>query len=72
MDFTVSAEHRVKVKVKEKKELEKYLNVGWELDKLCNIKVIGMLIAIGYLEAVRKKLEKWLKNLKIRSRIKTD
>ena len=56
VDFAVPANHRVKLKESEKKD--KYLNLARELNKLWNIKVIFILIAIGILGTVTKGLIK--------------
>ena len=48
MDFAVPADHRVKEK--EGKVLEKYLDLARELEKLCNIKVTVTPIVQSWIE----------------------
>ena len=64
VDFAVPADHRVKLKESEKKD--KYLDLAWELKKLWNMKVTFMLIVIGALGTVTKRLIKGLEDLEIR------
>ena len=54
MDFAVPADHRVKLKVSEKKD--KYLDLARELIKLLNMKVMVIPIVIGALGTVTKGL----------------
>ena len=52
MDFTVPANHRVKLKVSEKKD--KYLDLARELKNLWNMKVTFIPTLIGALGTVTK------------------
>ena len=54
VNFTVPADHRVKLKENEKKD--KYLNLARELKKLWNMKVTVILIVIDALGTVTKRL----------------
>ena len=57
MDFTVRADH--KVKIEEIEKTDKYLDFARELKKLCNMKVIVIPIVISALGIVpQKALEK--------------
>ena len=69
MDFTVSADHRVKFKESEKKD--KYLDLARELKKLWNMKVKFIPIVIVVLGTVTKRLLKGLEDLEIRGRVET-
>ena len=69
MDFTVPAEHRVKLIESEKKD--KYLDLGRELKKLWNMKVTFIPIVIGALGTDIKELIKGIEDLEIRGRVKT-
>ena len=53
MDFAVPADHRVKLKVNEKKDM--YLYFAEELEKLGNIKVMMISIVIGALVTVTER-----------------
>ena len=64
VDFTIPADHRVKLKENEKKD--KYLDLARELKKLWNMKVTFISIVIGALATVNKGLLKGLEDLKIR------
>ena len=64
MDFSVPADHRVKLKESEKKD--KYLELGWELKKLCNMKVTVIPIVIAGTGLVQG-----MKDLKIIERVET-
>ena len=63
MEFAVPADHRVKLKEKEKND--KYLDLTRELKKLLNMKVTVIPIVIGALGTVTKRLE----DLEIRGRV---
>ena len=63
MDFSVSAEHRIKPKEREKKD--KYRDLARELKKLWNMKVTIMPIVIGVFGTVTKGLSKGLEDLDI-------
>ena len=54
MDFAVPADHRVKLK--ESKKKDKYLDLARELKKLWNMKVTIILIVISALGTVMKRL----------------
>ena len=69
MDFAVPADHRVKLKEREKKD--KYLDLARELKKLCNRKVMFIPIIISALGTVTEGLSKGLENLEIRGRVET-
>ena len=58
VDFDVSANHKVKVKVNEGKMLHEYLDLARELKKLWNMKVTGIPIVVIYLGTVPKNLVK--------------
>ena len=64
MDFAVPADHRVKLK--ENKKKDKYLDLAKELKKLWNMKVTIIPIVIGAFGTVTKGLLKGMKYLKIR------
>ena len=64
MDFAIPADHRVKLK--ESKKRDKYLNLARELKKLWNIKVTVIPIVIGMLNTVTKGLVQGLEDLEIR------
>ena len=63
MDFAVPADHRVKLKVSEKKD--RYLDLAKELKKLWNMKFTVIPIVIGALGAVTKVLIQELGDLEI-------
>ena len=69
VDFTVPADHRVKLKKSEKKD--KYLKLARELKTLGNMKVMFIPIVIGALGTVTKRLIKGLEDLKITGRVET-
>ena len=56
MDFTISDDHRKKLKESEKKD--KYLDLPRELKKIWNMKVTIILIVIGAFAAVTKEFNK--------------
>ena len=64
MDLAVLADHRVKSK--ESKKKDKYLDLTRELKKLWNMKVAFISIIIGALSAVTKRLRKRLEDMEIR------
>ena len=68
MDFAVLAGHRVKLK--EGKKRDKYLDLAGELKKLWNMKVMVIPIVIGALGTIPKGLVKGLKDLEIRGQVK--
>ena len=61
VDFAVPADHRIKLKECEKKD--KYLDLTRELRKLWNMKVTVIIIVIGALETIPKRLIKGLGEL---------
>ena len=67
MDIAVPVDHRVKLK--ESKKKDKYLNFARELKK--TVKVTVILIVIGALGTVTKRLVKGLEGLKIRGLVET-
>ena len=69
MEFEVQADHRVKLKEKEKRG--KFLDHARELKKGWNMKVTVIQIVIGALGAVIKILNKGLEELEIRGRLET-
>ena len=64
MDFVVPADHRVKLKDNKKKD--KYLDHARELKNLRNIKVMILLIVIGTLGPVTERLIKGQDDLEIK------
>ena len=69
MDFPVSADHRVKLK--EYKKRDKYLDLTSEVKKLWNMKVTIIPIVIGALGTVTKYLVQGLEDLEITGRVET-
>ena len=70
MDFAVPADHRIKLKESDKKD--KYVDLAWELKKLCNIKVTVLLpLVIGALGSVIKGCVQGLEDLEITGRVET-
>ena len=63
MDFAAPADHRVKLK--ECKKKDKYLNPPWELKKMWNMKVTIISIVIGAFGTFTKTLVQGLEDLKI-------
>ena len=63
MDFSVPADHRVKLKESEKKD--KHLDLARELKKLWNMKVAFTPIVLGALATTTKGLIKGLEDLEI-------
>ena len=61
MDFSIPADHRLKLKESEKKD--KYLGLARELKKLWNMKVMVILVLIGTFSTVTKGLLEGLKEL---------
>ena len=68
-DFALPADHRIKLKVCEKKD--KFLDLSRELKKLWNMKVIIIPIVTGALGTVTKGLLKGLEDLKIGGWVET-
>ena len=69
MDFAVIANHRVKIK--ETKTWEKYLDTARELKKLSNMGVTVVPTVTGSLGTVSERLERRLKELEITGQIET-
>ena len=70
VDFSVLADHRIELKVTEKRD--KYLDLASELKKkLWNMKVTMIPIVIGALGIIPKGLAKRLDDLEIRGQVKT-
>ena len=69
VDFTVPADHRIKLKECEKRD--KYLDLARELKKLWNMKVTIIPIVIGAFGTVTKGLLKGLEDLEVGGRVET-
>ena len=69
VDLAVPADHRVKMKDREKKD--KYLDLARELKKLWNMNVTVISIVIGALGTITKRLVKGLEELEISGRVET-
>ena len=69
MEFTLLADHRVKIAESEK--TYKYLELARELKKLCNIKVTVIPIVIGVLGTIPPKLIEAVEDLKIKVQVET-
>ena len=69
MDFTVLADHRIKLK--ESKKKDKYLDLARKLKKLWNMKVSIIPIVIDVFGTVMKGLLKRVEDLEIRGRVET-
>ena len=69
VDFTVPADHRIKMKEWENKD--KYLDLAMELKKLWNMQVTIMPILIGVFGTVTKGLLKGLEDLEIGGQVGT-
>ena len=63
VDFAIPVDHRVKIK--ENKKRDKYLDLAKELKKLCNMRVMVIPIVIGEHGTVSKYLERGLEELEI-------
>ena len=61
-DFVVSVDHRVKIKLNEKRD--KYLDLARELKQLLNMRVSMIPFVIGALETAIRSLERGMKNWK--------
>ncbi len=68
VDFAVPADHRIKLKKCEKKDM--YLDLARELKKLWNTQVKIILIVIGAFGTVTKGLQKGLEDLEVGGRVK--
>ena len=69
VDFTVPADHRIKLKECEKKD--KYLDLARELKKLGNMKVTIVPIVISAFGTLTKGLLKDLEDLEVSRRVET-
>ena len=69
MDFSVPADHRIKLK--ESKKKDKYLELARELKKLWSIQVTIISIVIGAFGTVTKGLLKGLEDLEVGGRVET-
>ena len=69
MDFAVPADHGVRLKESEKKDT--FLELPKELKNLWNMKMIFILIVIGFLCTFTKELIQGLEDLKIAGRVET-
>ena len=69
VDFVVPADHRIKLKEREKKD--KYLDLTRELKKLWNMKVTIVPIVFGVFGTVTKWLLKGLQDLEVGGRVET-
>ena len=69
MDFSVPANHIIKLKKSEKRD--KYLDLSRELKKLWNMKVTVKPIVIGAFGTVAKGLLKGLEDLEVGGRVET-
>ena len=69
MDFAILVGHRVKIE--ERKKIDKYLYLVREPKRLWTMKVMVIPIVVGALGTVPKGLEKMLEELEIRGRIET-
>ena len=69
VDFSVPADHRIKLKEWEKKN--KYLDLASELEKLWSMKVTIVPIVIGAFGTVTKGLLKCLEDLEVGGRVET-
>ena len=69
MNFTVPADHGIKLKESEKKD--KYHDLARQLEKLWNMKVTIIPIMIGAFGTVNKRLLKGGEDMEIRGRVKT-
>ena len=69
MNFVVTANHRVKIK--DNKKIDKYLNLARELKKLWKMRVTMIPTVIGVLATVLKGLERGLEELGIEERAET-
>ena len=69
VDFAVLADHRIKLKEYEKKDM--YRDLVRELKKLWNMQVTIILMVIGAFGTVTKGLLKWLEDLEVGGRVET-
>ena len=69
VDFTIPADHRIKLKECEKRD--KYLDLTRELKKLWNMKVTIITIVIGAFDTVTKGILRGLEDLEVGFRVET-
>ena len=69
VNFAVPADHRIKLKEREKKD--EYLDLAWELKKLWNMQVTIIPIVIGAFGTVTKGLQEGLEDLEVGGRVGT-
>ena len=69
VDFTVPADHEVKLKETEKND--KYLDLARELKKLWNMKMTIIPIVVGAFDIVTKGFIQELEDMEIRERVET-
>ena len=69
VDFTVPADHRIKLKEREKKD--KYLDLARELKKLWNMQVTIIPILIGAFGTVTRGLSKGQEDFEVGGRVET-
>ena len=69
MNFAIPADHRIKLKEREKKD--KYLDLAWEVKNLWNMKVTIIPIVIGAFGLVTRGLIKGLEELEVGGRVMT-
>ena len=69
VDYAVLADHRIKLKEREKKN--KYFDLAWELKKLWNTKVTIIPVEIGAFDTLTKGLLKGLEDLEAGGRVET-
>ena len=69
VNFAVSADHRIKLKERENRD--KYVDLARELKKLSNIKVKIIPIVIGAFGTVTKRSLKGMKDLEVGERVET-
>ena len=69
VDFAVPADHRIKLKQREKKD--KYHDLAWELKETRNMKVTIIPIVIGAFGIVPKGILKGLEDLEVGGRVET-
>ena len=69
VDFAIPADHKINLKECEKKD--KYLDLAREWKKLWNMKVTIVLIVIGALGTITKRLFKGLEDLEVGGRVET-
>ena len=68
MDFAVPVDHRVKIK--ESKKMNKYLNLTWEQKNQWNMKMMVIPIIVGVLGTVPKGFSKDMRNWRLEEVLK--